>query len=112
VDRLGTGDSQGKHRADGGRLDHWAEGLIIVNAELLGEAAKDPTNLVPLQGAIGVELVVEDPFTSDDIRANRTRDKIPNVVCDQSIILFFHGTASGRVGEGSVDRGGHQREWR
>jgi hypothetical protein len=56
--------------------------------------------------------VLEDPFADDDVGANRTRDKISSVVGNQSIIFFLHGTAPGCVGEGSVDRGGHQRERR
>jgi hypothetical protein len=38
------------------------------------------------------------------------RDKIPSVVGDQSIILFFHGTTPGWVSEGGVDGGGHRRK--
>jgi hypothetical protein len=71
---------------DGSWLDHRVEGLIIVDIELVGEAVKDPTSLVPLQGDIGVELVIEDPIVSDDVGANRTRDKIPSVVGDQGNI--------------------------
>jgi hypothetical protein len=33
-------DDQGEHGADRGRLDHWAEGLIIVDVELLDEATR------------------------------------------------------------------------
>jgi hypothetical protein len=40
--------------------------------------------------------VLEDLFASDDVGVNRTRDKIPSVVGDQSIIFFFHGTVPGR----------------
>jgi hypothetical protein len=47
--------------------------------------------LVPFQGTIRVELVLEDLFTGDDIGANRTRDKISSVVGDQNIIFFLHG---------------------
>jgi hypothetical protein len=54
--------------------------------------------------------VLEDPFAGDDIRANRTRDKLPSIIGDQSIIFFFHGTTPGRVGEGGADGGRHQRE--
>jgi hypothetical protein len=54
VDRPETGDNQRKYRADGGRLDHRAEGLIIVDVGLLGEALKDPTSPVPPQCAVGV----------------------------------------------------------
>jgi hypothetical protein len=53
--------------------------------------------------------VFEDPFTSDEVGANRMRHKIPSVVGDQSIIFFLHGMMLGRVGEGGVDGGGHRR---
>jgi hypothetical protein len=54
--------------------------------------------------------VLEDPFIDDDIGANRMRDEISSVVSDQSIIFFFYGMTSGRVGEGGTDGGGHRRE--
>jgi hypothetical protein len=38
VDKAGAEDGQGKHRADGGRLDHQVEGLIVVDAGPLSEA--------------------------------------------------------------------------
>jgi hypothetical protein len=95
---------------NGGWLDNWAESLIVVDAGTLGEAAKNPTSLVPFKGAIRVEHVLEDPFASDEVGANRMRDKIPSVVGDQNIIFFLHGTTSRRVSEGSTDGGGHRRE--
>jgi hypothetical protein len=73
---------------------------------------KNPTSLVPFPGAVEVELVLEDPFASDDIRANRMRDKITSVIGDQSIIFFVHDTTPRWVGEGDMDGGGHGREWR
>jgi hypothetical protein len=51
--------------------------------------------------------VLEDSFAGDDVGANRTRDKIPSIVGNQSIIFFLHGTTPGRVGEGGADGGGH-----
>jgi hypothetical protein len=66
-------------------------------------------SLVPFQGAVRVELVLEDSFAGDDVGANRMRNKIPSVIGGQSIIFFFHGTTSGWVNEGSTDRGGHWR---
>jgi hypothetical protein len=54
--------------------------------------------------------VIEDLFIGDDVGANRTRDKIPSIVSDQSIIFFLHGMTPGRVGEGNADGGGHRRE--
>jgi hypothetical protein len=68
---------------------------------------KDPASLIPFQGAIRIKLVLEDPFTGDDVGANKTRDKIPSVVGDQSIIFFLHGMTPRRV---DVDGGGHRRE--
>jgi hypothetical protein len=97
---------------DGGQLDHRVEGLIIVDIGPLGEATKNLASLIPLQGAIKVELVHENPFLIDDFGANRMRDRIPSVVGNQNIIFFFHGTVSGWVGEGNADGGGHRREWR
>jgi hypothetical protein len=111
VDSPGTEDDQGKHRVDGGQLDHRAEGLIIVDAGPLGEAVKDPMSLITCSSH-QVELVLDDPFVGDDVGANRMRDKILSVAGDQSIIFFFHGTTLGRVNEGSMDGGGHRRERR
>jgi hypothetical protein len=101
-------DGQGEHGADSGRLDHRAEGLIVVDAGSLGEATKGPASLVLLQGTIGVKLVLENPFVSDDIGANGARDKILGVVGDQGSKLFFHGTAPVRIDEGGTDGGGHR----
>jgi hypothetical protein len=77
-----AGDSQGEHSVDRGRLDHQDEGLIVVDAGSLGEAAKNPTSLVPIQRAIRTELVHENPLDSYDVGANRARDKFPSVVGD------------------------------
>jgi hypothetical protein len=91
MNRPGAGDGQGEHGVDRGQLDHRVEGLIVVNTGLLGEAAKDPTSLIPFQRVIGVELVLKNPFVGDDVRANWARDKIPGVVGDQGSKFFFHG---------------------
>jgi hypothetical protein len=85
-----AGDGQGEHGADCGRLDHWAEGLIVVDAGSLGEAAKNPASLVPFQGAVGIELVLENPLAGDAVGANGARDKISDVIDDQGSKFFFH----------------------
>jgi hypothetical protein len=102
----GVRDGQGDHYVDRGRLDHRDEGLIVVNAGLLGEAAKDPASLVPFQKAFGVELVLENLFVGDDIRANGERDKISCVVDDQGSKFFFHGVVPVLIDEGRADAGG------
>jgi hypothetical protein len=107
MNRPGAGDSQGEDGADHGRLDHRAEGLIIVNAGSLGEAAKNPTSLVPFQGAVGIKLVLENPLAGDDVGANGARDKISCVVGDQSSKFFFHGATPIWIDKGGADGGGH-----
>jgi hypothetical protein len=54
--------------------------------------------------------MLEDLFTGDNVGANMTRDEIPSIVDDQTIIFFLHATASERVDEGGADGGGHRRE--
>jgi hypothetical protein len=113
VNRPGAGDDQGEHGADCGRLDHRGECLIVVDAGSLGEAAKNPTSLVPVQGAIRIELVLKNPLAGDDVGANRTRDKISCVFGDQGSKLFFHDAMPVQIGKGGVDEGGYRRQrWR
>jgi hypothetical protein len=94
MNRSGAGDSQGEDGADRGRLDHRAEGLIVVDTRSLGEAVKNLASLVPFQGAVEIELVLKNPLASDDVGANGARDKIPSVVDDQGSKFFFHGAAN------------------
>jgi hypothetical protein len=113
VNRLGAGDSQGEQGMDRGGLDHWAKGLIVVDARSLGEAAKNTASLVPVQGAIRIELVLENPLVGDVVGANKTRDKILGVVGDQGYKLFFHHVTPVQIDEGGVDGGWYQRQgWR
>jgi hypothetical protein len=110
MNRSGTGDDQGEHGVDRGRLDNRDESVIVVDAGPLGEVEKDPRSLVSFQRAVGVELVLENPFTDDDIGANGARDNIPGVVDDQGNKLFFHGVAPIWINEGDMDEGGHRRQ--
>jgi hypothetical protein len=89
MNRPGVRDSQRKDGADRDRLDHWAEGLIVVDAESLGEVAKNLASLIPFQRAVRIELVLENPLASDDVGANGARDKIPDVVGDQGNKFFL-----------------------
>jgi hypothetical protein len=108
MNRPGAGDSQGVDGADRGQLDHRAEGLIVVDAGSLGEATKNPASLVSFRGAVGIELVLENPLADDDVGANGVRDKIPGVVGDQGNKFFFHGAAPIWIDEGGADGGGHR----
>jgi hypothetical protein len=110
MNRPGAGDGQGEDGADRGRLDHRAEGLIVVNAGSLGEAVKNPASLVPFQGAVGIKLVLKNSLTGDDVGANGARDKIPGVVGDQGSKFFFHSMTPIWIDEGGADGGGHRRQ--
>jgi hypothetical protein len=107
MNRPGAGDDQVEHGVDRGRLDHWAEGLIVVDARSLGEAMKNAMSFVPFQGAIGIELVLENSLTGNDIGANGVRDKILGVVGDQGSKFFFHRMAPIQIDEGGADGGEH-----
>jgi hypothetical protein len=108
MNRPGARDGQGEHGVDRDWFDHRAEGLIIVDTRSLGEAAKNPTSLVPFQGAVRIELVLENPLATDDVGANGVRDKISGVVGNQGNKFFFHGMVPIRIDEGSADGGGHR----
>jgi hypothetical protein len=78
VDRAGMGDGQGKHRVNGCWLDHRAEGLIIVDVRALGEAAKDPMSLVPLQvpSELDLCLKIHLPMTTLEPTGRGTRFQV------------------------------------
>jgi hypothetical protein len=114
--RPGEGDGQGEHGANCGHLDHRAKGLIVVDAGSLGlslgEAMKNPTSLVPFQGAVGIELVLENLVAGDNVGANGVRDKIPGVVGNQDSKFFFHGAVPIQIDEGGMEGGGHRQHGR
>ena len=85
---------------NGGRLDDGAERLIVVDAVALGEAANDPASLVTSQGAIGVELVPEDPLACHHVGTWGPGNESPRVVVDESLVLLSHGRAPLGVGKG------------
>jgi hypothetical protein len=51
MDRPVPGEGEGEDDSNGGELDDGAEGLIVVHSRALGEASKDPTSLVAIEGA-------------------------------------------------------------
>lgn len=72
VHRLVPWKGQGEHIANRGRLHHRTGSLNEINARtqralyslgLLRKSSKDPASLVPLQSAISIELVLEDPLS-------------------------------------------------
>jgi hypothetical protein len=104
----GVGDGQREHYVNSGQLDHRAEGFIVVDARLLGEVVNDSVSLVLFQNVVRVKLVLENPFTGEDVRANGARDKIPSVVGYQGSKFFFYCMMPIRISEGGADGGGHR----
>jgi hypothetical protein len=61
VDCPVSGD--GKHDLHGSELDNGPEGHVVVHSETMSETLKERTGLVPIQGAIELEPVVEDQLS-------------------------------------------------
>ena len=52
MDRQVTGEGEREDGSDGGELDDGAKGLTVVHFGALGEAPKDPTGLVAVEGPV------------------------------------------------------------
>jgi hypothetical protein len=48
-------------------------------------------SLVPRQGDVRVELVLEDPLAEDDVGLARIGNETPCLVCNKSVELITHG---------------------
>jgi hypothetical protein len=99
--------SEGEHYANSGRFDNGTERLIVVNTGMLGEATKDQSRLVSVQGAISMKFVFENPLACDDIGLGRARNKVPGVIFHESSILFPHGVTPMRVSKSVAARPGN-----
>ena len=109
MNRPGAGGGDAEDDTNGRGLDDGAEGLVVVDAMLLGVATNNPTCLVTGERAIGVELVLEDPLAGNDVCTRWTRDEPPRAIVDQSLELFGHGCTPVGVGKGRAVVG---RQWR
>jgi hypothetical protein len=68
------GEDEGEDGTNGGELDDGAKGLVVVHAGALGEASKDPTGLIAVEGASRCQFVAEKPLAGDHVGAGRTRN--------------------------------------
>jgi hypothetical protein len=59
MDRPVQGEGKGEDGASSGELDDGAEGLVVFHSGTLGEASKDPTGLVAVEGAVRGKLVAK-----------------------------------------------------
>jgi hypothetical protein len=80
MDRPIPGEGEGEDGLNGGELDDEAEGFIVVHTGALGEASKDPTDLVVVEGAVRGQLVAKEPLVSDHVGAWWTRHQVLGVV--------------------------------
>jgi hypothetical protein len=62
------------------RFDNRAESFREVDTEALCESPKNPARLVPFQSAVGGELVLDDPLSSDNIGLGGTWHQVPSVI--------------------------------
>jgi hypothetical protein len=110
VDRPFLGQCQSQNSPDGGRLDHRTEGLVEVDPRALGEAPEHIAGLVPLQGPVGVQLQLKDPFPGDHVGTRGSRHQVPGVVGLESLVLRFHGAPPLWVGKRTTDSRGYRRK--
>jgi hypothetical protein len=80
MDRPVPGEGEGEDGSNGGELDDEAEGLVVVHSGALGEAPKDPTGLVAVEGAVRSHLVAKEPLFGDHVGVWWTWDQVPGVV--------------------------------
>jgi hypothetical protein len=52
MNRLVPGEGEGEDGSHGGKLGDEVDGLVVVHTGALGEAPKDPTGLVAVNGAV------------------------------------------------------------
>jgi hypothetical protein len=88
------GEREGEDDKDRRRFENQVEHLVEVDTLLLGEATKQPTCFVAVEGAIGLEVVAKDPLGGDDVSVPRWRHEIPSVVAEKSAVLRGHGIES------------------
>jgi hypothetical protein len=105
------GEGEEEDGVNCGELDDGVEGLVKVHYGALGEAPKDPTGLVAVEGAVRGQLVAKEPLVGDHVSAWGTRHQVPSVVGQQGRVLL-HSAAPVGVGEDGAnggDRGGVRR---
>lgn len=90
-----------------GGLDNRTEHLVEVDAGSLGEAAKNPACLVAVEGAVGLELVLEQPFAGDDVGLVWSWHKIPRAIGEEGVKLILHHSAPLWISEGRPIRAWH-----
>jgi hypothetical protein len=71
---------EGKDDTNGGELDNRTEGLVVVHYGAMGEAVKEPTGLLAVEGVVQGRLVAKEPLDGDHAGAWWTRHQGLGVV--------------------------------
>lgn len=101
--------SDGQDHANGGQLDNRREGFAEIHTGALGETSDNPTGFVPIQGAVRVKFMLEDPLPRDDMGDKWAIDEAPSAVGPKGGELLLHGRMLIRILEHGARRG---QEWR
>jgi hypothetical protein len=94
-----AGEHDGEDDPDGGEFNNRVEGLVEVDVVFLRETAQDPTDFIVVKRTIRLELVLKNPFASDNVGVGSREHKSPRVVGEESAILISHGREPVRVFE-------------
>jgi hypothetical protein len=80
--------SETKECTQGGERYGRAEGLVVVDAMLLGEALGTQTGFESGDGTISMEFAFEHPLTTNCDTSSREWDKCPGTSLDQGFVFF------------------------
>jgi hypothetical protein len=71
-----SSDCNGEKKPDGGRLDHWTEGVLIVKTIALSKTSGNKTHFVALNRPIRMLLHFEHPFGINNIDSQWWRTRV------------------------------------
>ena len=100
MNRPFIGERNDEDGAHGEWFHNQTERLLKINTGSLRDAAEDPTRLVSIQGAIGLQLVLKNLFTCNHISTSGTWNKVPHVISAQGCELVLHSEAPVVIIEG------------
>jgi hypothetical protein len=101
-----SSDCNGEKKPDGGRLDHWTEGVFIVKTIALPKSLGNKTHFVALNRPIRMLLHFEYLFRINNIDSWWWRNKSPRLIAKKSVILLFHSLSPMRDAHSSLIRAG------
>jgi hypothetical protein len=86
------GDGCNEDCSNGAGLNNRGESFFVVDAMLLRKTVTDPASFITRKTTIGVEFLMETPFTRNDVCTGRARNKLPSVILKESRKLASHSS--------------------